>query len=85
MSSDESSIEDSPHLVYKILKQRWRAKAVTAWLREMDAVYLSMRITEGQNTGNGLTLDATLLVTLPIDQQFQDFPKISTMQSGCEN
>lgn len=47
MSSDESSIEDSPHLVYKILKQRWRAKAVTAWLREMDAVYLSMRITEG--------------------------------------
>ena len=42
MSSDESDFEgDRP--TYTIAKKTWRSTAVTLWLRDMDAVDLSIR------------------------------------------
>jgi hypothetical protein len=45
MSSDESSIENG-HRVYVVLAKRWRAPAVTLWLRDMDGVHLALRATD---------------------------------------
>lgn len=47
MSSDESNIENQSR-VYVVLKKTWRASGVTLWLRDLDSVHLSLRVT---NTG----------------------------------
>ncbi|KAF8576877.1 hypothetical protein K439DRAFT_1313922, partial [Ramaria rubella] len=45
MSSDESCAEGTPHRAYIVLKKSWRATAVTLWLRDIDRVHPSPRLT----------------------------------------
>ena len=42
MSSDESDFEGGAPPAYTIFKKGWRAAAVSLWLRDIDAVHLSL-------------------------------------------
>lgn len=52
MSSDESCLDNGVS-VYKICKRRWRATAVTTWLRQMDGISRSLRVTSSGNPSPG--------------------------------
>lgn len=44
MSSDESDIENNV-TTYRIMKREWQSSIVTTWLRQIDAVARSLKIT----------------------------------------
>jgi hypothetical protein len=48
MSSDESCLENGVS-GYRICKRQWRATAVTTWIRQIDAVFRSLRVTSSGN------------------------------------
>ncbi|KAF8521918.1 hypothetical protein BU17DRAFT_29889, partial [Hysterangium stoloniferum] len=52
MSSDESDFEDDAP-VYTILRKEWRAAVVSLWMRDIDAVHLSLRLNSNGHITQG--------------------------------